>query len=99
MPTLNVPSVTPTPGLVSAVATGGSAVTVFPANINGGFIQNPSTATEYLFVNAIDSATTTAQGNTFGIAPGGSWDAIPGQNTPTTCNAVSSGHAFSSTYW
>ena len=99
MPTLNVPSVTPTPGLVSTVATGGTAVTVFPANINGGFIQNPSTATEYLFVNAINNATTTAQDNTFGIPPGGSWEAIPGQDTPTTVNAVSDDHTFASTYW
>lgn len=93
------PAVTPVPGLVSQVTTGGTAVTVFNGGINGGIITNPATATEFLFVNAVTNAATTASGTTFGLAPGQSWTAVPGQTTPTTVNAVSSGHAFSAVSW
>jgi hypothetical protein len=91
--------VTPTPGIVSQITTGGTAVTVLPADINGGIITNPSTATEFLFVNAVTNASTTASGTTFGLAPGQSWNAIPGQTTVTTANAATDGHSFSALWW
>ena len=87
--------VTPIPGLASVVVTGGTPVVAVGAHPNGGFITNPSTATEYLFVNPVANAATTANGTTFGLAPGQSWSIIPGQTTSTSVNAVSSGHAFS----
>lgn len=91
--------VTPVPGQNSVVVTGGVPVIAVPANPNGGVMTNPSTATEYLFVNPVTNAATTASGTTFGLAPGQSWTIIPGQTTPTTCNAANSGHAFSVVYW
>ena len=92
-------AVTPIAGLVSIVTTGGTAVTAIAASPNGGFITNPSTATEYLFVNPVTTATTTASGTTFGLAPGQTWEVIAGQTTVTSVNAVTSGHAFSSVSW
>lgn len=95
-------AVTPIPGLVSAVAVGGTAVTVVAPNPAGGFITNPASAAdqglgaaESLYVNPIGAATLTAIGTTFEIPPGGSWPLIAGQTTPTSVNAVSAGHRFS----
>ena len=101
-----VDPVTPVAGLTSTVTTGGTAVTVVPGGPNGGFITNPYTAAdqgisaaENLYVDAVDTATTTGNGTTFTIFPGGSWPIIPGQTTPTTVNAVTSGHKFSVTWY
>ena len=95
-------AVTPVAGLVSQVTSGGVAVTVVPGGPNGGFIVNPYTATdqgisnvEPLYVNAVTAATLNGNGTTFAIQPGGSWEIIPGQTTPTSVNAASDGHKFS----
>lgn len=93
--------VTPLPGLVTTIVNGGTPVEVAPGGVNGGFIQNPNNDTdqgvpaEPLYVNAIDSATLNGFGNTFRIEPGGTWFFIPGQTTPTSVNAATSGHRFS----
>lgn len=87
--------VTPVPGTNSVVAAGGTAVQAAPANVNGGFITNPASATETLFVDPVGAAGLAASGTTFGLAPGQSWSLIPGQTTPTTVNAASDGHEFS----
>jgi hypothetical protein len=89
------PAVTPGPGLVSVVTTGGTAVTAVGPSPNGGFITNPATATSTLFVNPVGTAGTTASGTTFGLAPGQSWSLIPGQTTPTSVNSTDSNHKFS----
>ena len=98
--------VTPVAGLVSMVTTGGVAVTVVPGGPNGGFITNPYTAAdqgivtaENLYVDAVNPATTTGNGTTFTIFPGGSWPIIPGQTTVTTVNSVTDGHRFSVTWY
>lgn len=95
-------AVTPLPGLTSTIATGGTAVNAAGPNPNGGFIMNPASAAdqglgspEPLYVNPVDAAGTAGNGNTFAIAPGGSWSLIPGQTTSTSVNAASSGHRFS----
>lgn len=97
-----VEPVTPVAGLVSEVTTGGTAVTVFAALPNGGFITNPASAAdqgiavaESLYVNPVGAAALEANGTTFEILPGGSWEVIPGQTTLTTVNSVSDGHKFS----
>lgn len=97
----NALPVTPSPGLISTIPNGGTAVGVLPANINGGFITNPLSAgdqglsqAEPLYINPIGNATLTARGSTFALQPGQTWYAIPGQSTPTTANAASSGHRF-----
>lgn len=87
--------VTPVAGTNSVVTTGGTAVVAAPAAPNGGFITNPASATEYLFVDPVGAAALVAQGTTFGLAPGQNWDLIPGQTTPTSVNAASDGHVFS----
>jgi hypothetical protein len=92
-------SVTPTPALTTEVVTGTVAVTVFPANIVGGYITNPFALGTVLYINPIDAATTSAVGNTFALQPGQTWTAIPGQSTPTTVNSPDSAHTFSAIYW
>jgi len=94
------------PGENTVVTVGGTPVVVFPPNINGGIITNPIALSdqglpesEPLYVNPIDAATLVANGNTFALAPGQSWVGIPGQTTPTTVNATSSGHRFSAIWW
>lgn len=99
-------SVTPLAPLASSVPSGGTPVTVFPAGIGGGFIQNPASASdqgvspaEPLYVNVVDLAELEGNETTFALAPGETWTAIPGQTTVTSVNAASNGHMFSATYW
>lgn len=93
--------VTPVAGLASVVATGGTSVVVAGTAPNGGFITNPASdadqgvSAETLFVDPVGAAQTQANGTTFGLAPGQSWELIPGQTTQTTVNALTSGHKFS----
>src|SRR5580693_6675172 len=97
--------VTPQPGLVSEVATGGDAVTVVPGGPNGGFITNPANASdqgvpvEDLFVNPVNAAGVVGNDTTFRIGPGQTWIVIPGQTTVTSVNANTSGHKFSCTWY
>src|ERR1700680_1245837 len=100
------PVVTPVPGLTSVVGMGGTAVQAVPGNVNGGYITNPVAAVdqglavaEDLFVSPVGAAALGGHGATFRIPPGGTWNIIPGQTTPTSVNAVSSGHNFSVVYW
>jgi hypothetical protein len=99
---------TPVAGLTSVVTTGGSAVNAVPANVNGGLITNPATPgdqgisptpAEPLYINAVGPAALIANGTTFALRPGESWTIIPGQTTPTSVNALTSGHRFSVIYW
>ncbi len=92
-------SVTPVPGLVSQVTTGGQSVIAIPAGPNGGLIMNPPNAPETLYVNPVGAASISAGGSNFAIPPGGSWEVIPGQTTQTSVNSASNNHAFSSIYW
>jgi hypothetical protein len=101
--------VTPQPG-TAVVTTGGTAVVAVPANPNGGFITNPASAAdqgrgsvEDLIVNPVSTAANgtagNANGTNFRIAPGQTWQIIAGQTTPTSVNAISSGHKFSAIFW
>jgi hypothetical protein len=105
MPTLNVPSVTPVAG-TAVVTTGGTPVLAAPGNVNGGFITNPVAAAdqglataEPIYVSPVGAASLEGNGTTFRIDPGGTWEMIPGQTTPTSVNAASNGHAFSVVYY
>ena len=60
-------SVTPVAGLASTVTTGGTAVNAAGTNPNGGFITNPASATETLFVNPVGAAGTSASGTSYAI--------------------------------
>ncbi len=100
-------AVTPIAPLVSVVTTGNTAVTPFAANPNGGFLQNPASAadqglgaSEDLIVNPVGTAVAPnvvggVNGTNFRLSPGATWPLIPGQTTPTSVNAASSGHKFS----
>jgi hypothetical protein len=99
-------SVTPTAGLISNIVTGGIAVNAIGALPNGGFITNPVDAAdqglavaEVLYVDPVGAAGLAANGTTFALYPGQSWPIIPGQTTPTSVNAASSGHKFSVVSW
>lgn len=91
--------VIPTEGLTPQIAEGGQSQVAIPAGPDGGVITNPITATEYLMVNPIGNASLTIGGSTFGLAPGQTWDVIPGQTTPTSVIAATTGHVFSAVYW
>lgn len=104
--------VNPQAGLVSEVATGGTAVTPVAGatkGIGGGFIQNPYDAAdqglgsaEVLYVDPINepgSSPGAGNGTTFVLYPGQTWSMIAGQITPTRVNAASSGHKFSCVWW
>lgn len=95
--------VTPIAGLVSVVATGGSPVVAIGPLPNGGVITNPVSVSdqgipgdipENLYVDPVANATNEGNGTTFALAPGQSWTVIPGQTTPTSVNAPTSGHKF-----
>lgn len=100
-------AVTPIPALNSQVVTGNTAVNAFGPNPNGGFLQNPASATdqglgasEDLIVNPVTAAAAPGvaggvNGTNFRIPPGSGWNLIPGQTTPTSMNAASSGHKVS----
>jgi hypothetical protein len=88
-------AVTPVAGLTSVVVTGGTPVLVSNGGDAGGFITNPSTATESIFVDPVGAASLVAQGTTFEIVPGSNWEFIAGQTTPTSVNAATNGHEFS----
>jgi len=99
--------VTPVPALNSQVAVGGTAVTVFGPAPNGGYLQNPASANdqgigaaEDLIVNPVTAAVAPGvaggvNGTNFRIPPGGGWNLIAGQTTPTSMNAATSGHKIS----
>jgi hypothetical protein len=91
--------VTPVVGSATQVVTGGQAVTAIPANPNGGLIMNPLESGENLYVNPVGTASVNAGGANFEIPPGGVWNVIPGQTTPTSVNAPSNNHTFSAIYW
>lgn len=100
-------SITPQPGIVSIVTTGGQAVTAIGPNPNGGIIVNPYSAAdqgglaaaEPLFIDVVNPASTQGNGTTFALQPGQSWSVIPGQSTVTSVNAATSGHKFSVVSW
>ena len=78
----------------TAIATGGTAVTVFPVGFNDGVITNPSSETATLYVGVNINAGTVEIGPTFGLAPGQSFTF--GHVTGSiTANSTLTGHTFS----
>jgi len=94
------PQVIPTPG--PNLTTGAISVPVVALgqDINGGWITNPSTATEPLYVDPTGAAPQLAEGGTtFAIWPGGTYVAIPGQGTVTQVVAPDLNHPFTAVQW
>jgi len=101
-----VDPVTPIAGLTSVVAVGGTPVNAVAGGPNGGLIVNPYTPTsqdladaEPLYIDPVGAAGVEGNGTTFELQPGQSWTLIPGQTTPTSVNAPSSGHKFTVISW
>lgn len=100
-------AVNPQPGTHSIIVAGGTAVQAVPANpLGGGIITNPLApgdqgiaSVEPLYVSPMGNATLQAHDTTFALAPGQSWQIIPGQMTPTSVNAATDGHRFSVVWW
>jgi|SRR5579859_2372299 len=102
-------AVTPVPGTNTVVPVGGAPIQALPPNINGGIITNPVSAgdqglgaAEPLYIDAVGTPGAgdgAGNGTTFVLYPGQTWEAIPGQTTPTLVNALSSGHKFTAIYW
>lgn len=80
----------------NTVTTGGTAVTALNAGHRtaGGWIYNPTTATQNLCINEIGTATTTSQGDTTCIAPGASYSLAPSY-LAVSVNSTDGTHAFS----
>ena len=104
---INTASATPIAGNASTVATGGTAVnalSVGPAHgcqvINPLAVadQNIGTA-EPLYINIVGPAAVTANGSTAALAPGQSFQCVPGQLSATSVNAATSGHKFTVFAW
>jgi hypothetical protein len=93
-------TVTYAAGAVHTVTTGGTAVTVFGAGTitNGAVITNPTTATESLYIDPVNSPTAAApgaNGTTFELAPGQSYSFPNGVTGAVRANAATNGHVFS----
>jgi hypothetical protein len=81
----------------TTVATGGTFQTALAADPgrHGCLIQNPTTATEPLYVNVASASPSTA--NSFSLAPGSSFSCLSGGTVVTdkiTVTAATTGHAF-----
>lgn len=92
---------TPVVGAATAVATGGTAVTVFPFVTTEGNITNPGTATESLFVDIVNTAQTSAPGTAgtnLELLAGQTY-AVPPTAHAVSVNAITSGHTFTAFRW
>jgi hypothetical protein len=82
----------------TAVATGGTAVPVFATMpVNGGYVTNPYSAAESLFIDPINNADTVApgaHGTTSELTAGQSYFVAPGTSGSLSANAVTNGHTF-----
>jgi hypothetical protein len=103
-------AVNPQPGTNSVVSTANTPVEAVPANPQGGgTITNPLSATdqglgtnpaEPLYIDPTgQNPALAAYGTTFALAPGQTWNVIPGQMTRTMVNAATGGHRFSVIWW
>jgi len=86
---------------IATVTTGGTAVTALTAGHRtaGGWLQNPATATIFMCINEIGTATgTSSSGNTTCIAPGQSYNLAPSANAVSVITSDSA-HPFAGQGW
>lgn len=90
------------PPASSKIAVGGQPQIAIFGGVLGGFITNPSRATdqgitsvETLFVDLVNDAAPHETATTFPIYPGGSFNIPPGTTTNVSVNAATTGHKFS----
>ena len=99
-------AVSPQGGLAFAVITGGTAVLAVPAGVSGGYITNPSQASdqgisdaENLIVDPVGLPALVGNNTSTSLVPGQSFSIIPNSVTPVRVNAATSGHKFTVVYW
>lgn len=96
---------TPSPAVVTptdkgtTITTGGTPQTPIAANASrkGGWVQNPCSATEDLFVSVTTTATTTGIGDQADLAPCASFSLLQAGTVITAAvsvNAATTGHRF-----
>lgn len=95
---------TPAALTTNAVATGGTPVTAASGPLNGGWIENPTTATENLYIDMVGTPASTdadAAGTTTTVVVPGQIFTIPAIATGVNVkiNAATSGHKFSGEKW
>jgi hypothetical protein len=92
-------NVTPFVCPVTAVASGGTAVSPLSSRVNGGYIWNLSTNSATLFVNPVTTATTTEGLGNYPLLPGGSpYYIIPGSSEGLSVNSASA-ESFGCVFW
>ena len=86
----------PTAGQATTIVTGGTAVTVFAAGTIATFadIQNPSTATESLFVDPTGIPAVAGASTAYELQPGQSVRISTPVSTTVSAVAATSGHKF-----
>ena len=104
-----VTPVTPVGGINYVIVTGGTAVEVAPAGINGGYISNPLYAADQGIgtaetlivdpVNIADSASSSGFNTATRLLPGQTFTLIPGSTVAVTANSATSGHKFTAVFW
>jgi hypothetical protein len=87
-------------------ATPGTPVIAIAANQAGGYIVNPTlasdqglSASEVLYVNQVTNAGLVGNGTTIVLQPGQSYTVIPYTTTPVTVCAPSPSHQFTAVQW
>ncbi len=99
-------SVTPRACAVTAITTGGTAVTVLTGPANGYYVFNPLSATdqgivsaEALYIDPTQTAVTTGSGTNASLAPGQVFYGIGSSSLGVSVNAATSSHAFTCVRW
>ena len=77
------------------IVTGGTSQVLFASTKTGGYVTNPTTATELLYINPTGGTCTLTEGGAiFALQPGQTFTFGRTMQSPT-CNAVTTGHVFS----
>ena len=97
---------TPVVGNATAIVTGGTALNIITGPINGCYITNPLSAAdeniataENAYLNPVTTATTAGRGSTVTLAPGQSYNCVPGQTTNLSFVAATTAHALTVVKW
>jgi hypothetical protein len=99
---LNIPAA----GTVSAIVTGGTAVTLITGPVNGCYVTNPLTASdqniataEVAQVNPVTTATAAGRGTNSTLQPGQTFTCPAGMTTNLSAIAATTAHAFNVVKW
>jgi hypothetical protein len=92
--------VTPIGGLVfQTPATPGTPIDALPKMLTGGYINNPFTATELLYVDPTKPATIGSNGTSMALRPGQTFYVIPNSTHPVSVASPNANHQFVAVRW